>query len=37
MQTEQRLIVRVGAMVGGGVAVTLAALGVVAGIILAAV
>ena len=36
-QMEQRLIIRMGAMLGGGVAVMLAALGVVAGIILAAV
>ena len=34
---EQRLIIRMGAMVGGGVAVVLAALGIVTGIILAAI
>lgn len=36
-ETEQRLTIRTGAMVGGGVAVILAALGIVTGIILAAV
>ena len=35
-ETEQRLTIRTGAMVGGGVAVILAALGIVTGIILAA-